>query len=78
LVELALCPGINFMADTSSYPPCSKEELKIRYVGKSLKEIPSPAAVLDLSKLRNNCSHMLEACEKLNIGWRAHIKTHKV
>jgi D-serine deaminase-like pyridoxal phosphate-dependent protein len=66
------------MATTSLYPLSSKEELVNIYVGKSLKDIPAPAAVLDLSKLRNNCGRMLEACEQLDFGWRAHIKTHKV
>jgi D-serine deaminase-like pyridoxal phosphate-dependent protein len=49
-----------------------------KFVGKSIKEVPTPAAVLDLSKVRSNCSRMLESCEKLDFGWRAHIKTHKV
>ncbi|KAG0652181.1 D-serine deHydratase [Hyphodiscus hymeniophilus] len=65
------------MATTSLYPLTDKEELRKHYVGKSLNDIPAPAAIFDLSKLKNNCTRMLEACEQLDFGWRAHIKTHK-
>ena len=66
------------MAATSLFPLSSKEELTSRYVGKVLTDIPAPAAILDLSKLKNNCARMLNACEQLDLSWRAHIKTHKV
>lgn len=66
------------MATTSIYPIATKEELQKLFVGKSIKDIATPAAVLDLSKLKKNCDRMLEACEELKFGWRAHIKTHKV
>ncbi|CZR55607.1 related to alanine racemase [Phialocephala subalpina] len=65
------------MATTSLYPLSLKEELRKQFVGKSIKDVAGPAAVLDLSKLQNNCNRMLEACESLKFGWRAHIKTHK-
>jgi D-serine deaminase-like pyridoxal phosphate-dependent protein len=66
------------MAATSYYPLSSKKELLKHFVGKSLKDVATPAAVLDLSKLKSNCSRMLEAVDTLKFGWRAHIKTHKV
>jgi len=66
------------MATTSLYPLAEKEQLRKLFVGKSIKDVDAPAAVLDLSKVKNNCSRMLVACESLNMGWRAHIKTHKV
>jgi len=68
----------NEMATTSFYPLSTKEELVKQFVGKSIKDVATPAAVLDLSKLRVNCNRMLEACESTSFGWRAHIKTHKV
>jgi hypothetical protein len=55
-----------------------KKHLQNEYVGKTLLEVPTPAAVLDLSIIRRNCSRMLEAVDALGFGWRAHIKTHKV
>ncbi len=56
----------------------SKEELLARYVGKTLDDAPTPSAVLDLAKVENNCGRMLEAAQAVGLGWRAHIKTHKV
>ncbi|KAL5314521.1 hypothetical protein ACEPPN_017161 [Leptodophora sp. 'Broadleaf-Isolate-01'] len=65
------------MATTSLYPLSAKENLKKQFVGKSIKDVAVPAAVLDLGKVKNNCNRMLEAVESLDFGWRAHIKTHK-
>jgi D-serine ammonia-lyase len=55
-----------------------KEELKGEYVDRTLLEIPTPAALLDLSEIRRNCARMLEVVDTLDFRWRAHIKTHKV
>jgi D-serine deaminase-like pyridoxal phosphate-dependent protein len=66
------------MATASYYPLSTKEELLKHFVGKSIKNVPAPAAVLDLSKVVRNCDRMLEAVDILKFGWRAHIKTHKV
>ncbi|ORY54819.1 putative serine dehydratase domain-containing protein [Pseudomassariella vexata] len=55
----------------------SKDLLKAQYVGKSLYQVPTPACVLDLAKLEANCNLMLEASQRLDLSWRAHIKTHK-
>ena len=55
-----------------------KEQLQREYVGKTLLEVPTPAALLDLSKIKRNCARMLEVVDTLEFGWRAHIKTHKV
>ncbi|CAD6441954.1 c83debc3-2c11-4e90-81bf-4aea25317828 [Sclerotinia trifoliorum] len=65
------------MASASLFPSASKEELVKEYVGKSLHDVPCPAVVLDISKLKRNCTAMLETVESLQCGWRAHIKTHK-
>ena len=47
-------------------------------MGRSLDEVPTPSAVLDLAKVEANCARMLDTVRRLGIGWRAHIKTHKV
>ncbi|KAK0115638.1 hypothetical protein ONS96_014085 [Cadophora gregata f. sp. sojae] len=65
------------MATTSLYPLSIKEDLRKQFVGKSIKDVAVPAAVLDLGKVKNNCNRMLEAVESLDFSWRAHIKTHK-
>lgn len=54
------------------------DESRARYVGKTLHDVPTPSAVLDLAKLETNCQQMLDAVERLSLSWRAHIKTHKV
>lgn len=55
-----------------------KTQLRSRFVGKTLREAPTPAIILDLAKLELNCERMLEATERLGLLWRAHIKSHKV
>ncbi len=66
------------MATTSFYPVPTKEALQKLFVGKSIKDVPAPAAVLDLGKVLKNCNRMLQAVHTLKFGFRAHIKTHKV
>lgn len=66
------------MESSSQYPCASRDELVKAYVGKSLHDVAGPAAVLDLSKIKQNCDGMLRAVEDLKCSWRAHIKTHKV
>lgn len=60
------------------YPSPSPSALQLHYIGKSLSEIQPPAAILDLAVIRRNCQHMLETTKKLQVGFRAHVKTHKV
>lgn len=62
----------------SLYPSSTKEELRKHFVGRNLRDVATPAAVLDISKVKSNCDRMLEAAAELKFGWRAHIKTHKV
>lgn len=52
--------------------------LKSRYLGRTLQDVPAPAAVLDLAKLEVNCQRMIDATKRLGMLWRPHIKTHKV
>jgi len=60
------------------YPTPSAAALKLQFVGKDIKDIQAPAAILDVAVIRRNCKLMLETAEKLNVGFRAHVKTHKV
>ncbi|KAI0141560.1 putative serine dehydratase domain-containing protein [Xylariaceae sp. FL1272] len=55
----------------------SKDVLRAQFVGKTLHQVPTPAVVLDLAKVEANCNLMLEAAQRLQLSWRAHIKTHK-
>lgn len=56
----------------------SQKELQQCYIGKDIADVPKPAAVLDLALIRRHCKAMLCAIEKLNVGFRAHVKSHKV
>lgn len=60
------------------YPLASRERLLDLYLNKPLTELPTPAAILDLALVRRNCDRMLDTCEALGVGFRAHVKTHKV
>lgn len=60
------------------YPAPSPSALKLHYIGKQLKDIQAPAAILDAAVIRRNCKLMLDTAEKLQVGFRAHVKTHKV
>ncbi|KAF4556199.1 D-serine dehydratase-like protein [Elsinoe fawcettii] len=59
------------------FPSPSEAALKLQYVGKNVRSLPMPAAVLDAAVIRQNCKHMLETAKVLGLGFRAHIKTHK-
>lgn len=61
----------------ANYPLPSQSELAAQYVGKRLKDLPTPAVILDRSKIKKNCDAMLEICQELDVGFRAHIKSHK-
>jgi D-serine ammonia-lyase len=56
----------------------TKENLRRRFVGKTLIDVGTPSAILDLSKIWRNCAGILEDIDALQLGWRAHIKSHKV
>lgn len=67
------------MASTHSHPDSElKAQLRARFVGKNLADVPTPSIVLDLAKVEANCKRMLEATDRLGLLWRAHIKSHKV
>ncbi|MCJ1248472.1 hypothetical protein MMC30_005690 [Trapelia coarctata] len=55
----------------------SREAMKAQLVGRQLGQLPTPAAVLDRAVIKRNCTQMLQACDKLNVLFRPHIKTHK-
>ena len=56
----------------------SKEELTKFYVGKDIEFVPKPAAVLDVAIIRRHCERMKRTVKALDVGFRFHVKTHKV
>jgi D-serine deaminase-like pyridoxal phosphate-dependent protein len=65
------------ITSATRYPLASQSSLASQYVGQRLQDLPTPAVVLDRSKIKKNCAAMLHVCQKLGVGFRAHIKTHK-
>ena len=59
------------------YPSPSEAAVKLQYIGRKVADVQAPAAIIDVAVVRRNCKLMLEACEKLDVGFRAHAKTHK-
>ncbi len=65
----------------SNHPLPSQSSLGSQYIGRSISTdegIPTPAVILDRAVLQRNCDAMLRACEALGVGFRAHVKSHKV
>lgn len=60
------------------YPTASDSHLRDRFLGKRVEDLPTPVAILDERVLHRNCELMLKATEVLGIGFRPHVKTHKV
>lgn len=60
-----------------AYPLSPLDTMRKSYIGQRLQDIPTPAAIIDLAKVRNNCELMLDAVKKLGVKFRAHVKTHK-
>jgi D-serine deaminase-like pyridoxal phosphate-dependent protein len=56
----------------------SQGELFQRWIGKDVADIPKPAAVLDRAIIRRHCERMKKTVKALGVGFRAHVKTHKV
>lgn len=56
----------------------SQAELQKLYIGKDISDVPKPAAILDVAIIRRHCETMLHTVKALNVGFRAHVKSHKV
>lgn len=64
--------------DFPTRPPPSQESLQRYYIGKDISSVPKPAVVLDVAIIKRHCASMLDAVKALDVGFRAHVKTHKV
>ena len=56
----------------------SQEDLQKFYIGKDISDVPKPAAVLDVAIIRRHCETMLRTIKTLDVGFRVHVKSHKV
>jgi hypothetical protein len=62
----------------SLLPSASDTALKHHFLGRQLKDVQAPAVVIDAAVVRRNCKMMLDTAKELGVGFRAHVKTHKV
>jgi hypothetical protein len=65
-------------AMSSNYPLPSKASLVQQFMGKTLKEIPLPAAVIDIAAVRRNCQRMSDAVKDLGFDFVPLVNVHKV
>jgi D-serine deaminase-like pyridoxal phosphate-dependent protein len=63
---------------SSNYPLPSKAALVQQFVGKTLKDIPLPAAVIDIAAVRRNCQRMSDAVKDLGFDFAPLVNVHKV
>jgi D-serine deaminase-like pyridoxal phosphate-dependent protein len=56
----------------------SKTDLAQFWVHQDIADVPKPAAVLDRAIIRRHCERMKHTIKTLDVGFRAHVKTHKV
>ncbi|KAH0565124.1 hypothetical protein GP486_001475 [Trichoglossum hirsutum] len=54
-----------------------KEKLCAQFVGKSLHEIPTPAAIIDVAIARKTCDEMVRVAHKLGFEFRPDVGCHK-
>lgn len=66
------------MSSTLLNPTCPQQLLDEQFVGKDIQQLPAPAVIIDVAKVKKQCAQMLEAAATLGAGFRAHVKTHKV
>lgn len=59
-------------------PVASIDSLRDYYVGRDVLDVPRPAAVIDRAVMRRHCMSLLKAVADLDVGFRAHVKSHKV
>eukprot|EP01116_Phalansterium_solitarium_P009124 TRINITY_DN23157_c0_g1_i1.p1 TRINITY_DN23157_c0_g1~~TRINITY_DN23157_c0_g1_i1.p1 ORF type:complete len:408 (-),score=142.11 TRINITY_DN23157_c0_g1_i1:268-1491(-) len=65
------------MSSKDSHPPEKKLKTSSHPLPSSLKAIPTPAFLVDIDALKNNCDVMLAKAKQLGVKMRPHMKTHK-
>jgi D-serine deaminase-like pyridoxal phosphate-dependent protein len=63
---------------TTNYFPSPLPALHKQFLHQKLPNLPTPAVFLDRAVVKRNCDVMLQVCEDLGLGFRAHVKSHKV
>jgi hypothetical protein len=63
---------------TDFFPSAPAKVLRQQYVGKHVSSLPTPSAIVSEAVVRRNCVRMLQVADALSVGFRPHVKTHKV
>ena len=61
----------------AAFPLSPRESLLQEYHNLALHDLPVPSAVVDIAKVKANCTAMLNTVHRLGCSFRAHVKTHK-
>lgn len=71
-------PPVDMVLSSSiGYARADRKALEQAYIGKSVKDLPTPACILNRKKVKHNCDAMLSNAKSLGVSFRVHIKTHK-
>ncbi|KEF60279.1 uncharacterized protein A1O9_05129 [Exophiala aquamarina CBS 119918] len=62
---------------SDAFPLSARDGLLKAYRNRLLQDLPVPSAIIDVAKVKENCTAMLNAVKELDVSFRAHIKTHK-
>jgi D-serine deaminase-like pyridoxal phosphate-dependent protein len=65
------------LVPSSCVPLPNADRVKQLFVGKSIDALPTPAALVDLGKMKANITRMQKVVSDWQCLFRAHIKTHK-
>lgn len=60
------------------HPERLRDELLSQYLDLPLRQIPTPAMIINKSVFARNCAEMHRRCKQWGWKFRTHIKTHKV
>ena len=63
--------------EPGAYRAALKRDLKDKYVGTPVEQLPTPALLIDRAKVKHNIDQMRQTVEAWECLFRAHIKTHK-
>jgi hypothetical protein len=66
------------ISNTQKSSMASQQRLKDFYIGQDVAGVPKPALVLDAAIIRRHCETMIRTVRELDVGFRAHFKSHKV
>jgi len=71
-------PVLHYQSTMSALYPSVEASSLTQFIGRPLSELPTPGAILHEPTVRRNCARLVDVAQRLGIGLRPHVKTHKV